>query len=404
MARSLLRDFLTGQGARRKPTRRAPLAVLSALCACTIGAPVAAASIAAPTPSTRERVGLLLVNLGTPDAPRPREVRRYLREFLSDPRVLDVSALRRLLLLELVILPRRTRASAAAYRKIWTAEGSPLLVHGRALAAKLQARLGDGVRVELAMRYGQPSIESALDRLEAAGASRIVLFPLYAHYSAAATGSSIERVYRLAGARWNTPYVHVVPPFYDHPAYLDARAASVRPFLAERTPERVFMSFHGLPERHLRRGDRGGDGGPRCLARADCCAEIHAVNRDCYRAQCFAAAHALARRLAIDEGRVIVCFQSRLGRTPWLRPYTDEALAAEARRGARDALVVPSFVADCLETLEELALRGVETWRAHGGESLRIVPALNADDRFVEAVITIATERSGFLAAARPDR
>jgi protoporphyrin/coproporphyrin ferrochelatase len=363
---------------------------------------VAAASIRAPVDSVNERVGLLLVNLGTPDAPRSREVRRYLREFLSDPRVLDISALRRFLLLELVILPRRARASAEAYRKIWTDEGSPLLVHGRALAGKLQARLGDGVRVELAMRYGRPSIAAALDRLEAAGASRIVLLPLYPHYSAAATGSTIERVLRLAAARWNTPFVQVVPPFYDHPAYLDARAASVRPFLAERTPERVFMTFHGVPERQLRRGDRGGAGGPHCLARADCCAEIRAVNRDCYRAQCFAAAHALAHRLGIAPERLVVCFQSRLGRTPWLRPYTDEALAAEARRGVRDALVVPSFVADCLETLEELALRGAETWRSHGGEALRVVPALNADDRFVEALLTIVAERSGFLAAARP--
>jgi protoporphyrin/coproporphyrin ferrochelatase len=362
---------------------------------------VSATSLGAPVHLTSERTGLLLVNLGTPDAPRPREVRRYLREFLSDPRVLDLSALRRFLLLELVILPRRARASAAAYRKIWTAEGSPLLVHGRALAGKLQARLGDGVRVELAMRYGQPSIASALDRLDAAGASRIVLFPLYPHYSAAATGSTIERVLRLAGERWTTPFVQVVPPFYDHPAYVDARAASLRPWLAERMPERVFMTFHGVPERQLRRGDRGGAEGPHCLARADCCARIGAVNRDCYRAQCLATARSLAGRLGLDDERVVVCFQSRLGRTPWLRPYTDEALATEARRGVRDALIVPSFVADCLETLEELAMRGVETWRAHGGESLRVAPALNADDRFVEAVIAIASERSGLLAGPR---
>ncbi|HLF56785.1 MAG TPA: ferrochelatase, partial [Thermoanaerobaculia bacterium] len=188
---------------------------------------MAIATFGSPVPSQRERVGLLLVNVGTPDAPRPREVRRYLREFLSDPRVLDFPAWRRTLLVELLILPRRARASAAAYRKIWTAEGSPLLVHGRALAGKLQARLGEAVQVELAMRYGNPSIESALERLERAGVGRIVLLPLYPHYSSAATGSAIARVLEAAAARWNTPYLQVIEPFYDHPAYVDARAESV---------------------------------------------------------------------------------------------------------------------------------------------------------------------------------
>jgi len=346
----------------------------------------------------RERVGLLLVNLGTPDAPRPREVRRYLREFLSDPRVLDLPAWRRFLLLELLILPRRPRHSAAAYRKIWTPEGSPLLVHGRALAAKLQARLEESVQVELAMRYGRPSIAGALERFERAGVSRLALLPLYPQYSSAATGSTIERVLRLAAARWNTPYVQVVPPFYDHPAYLDARAEGIRPWLAARPPERVYMSFHGLPERQLRRGDLGGG---HCLVRADCCVEIGAANHACYRAQCFATARRLRERLGLASEKVIVCFQSRLGRTPWLRPYTDELLVEEACRGVRDAIVVPAFVADCLETLEELGMRGVEAWRAHGGDSLRVVPALNADDRFVEALVAIATAGSSFVAAAR---
>lgn len=345
-----------------------------------------------------ERVGLLLVNLGTPAAPSPREVRRFLREFLSDRRVLDLPAWRRFLLLELLILPRRPRVAAAAYRKIWTEAGSPLLVHGRALAGKLQERLGETVQVELAMRYGEPSIESALERLDRAGVSRWSLLPLYPHYSSAATGSSIARVLEMAAKRDLTPYLQVIPPFYDQPAYLDARAALVRPFLAERPPERVFMSFHGLPERQVRRLDRSA---AHCLARADCCAEIGAANRHCYRAQCFATARRLAERLGLRPDVVVVCFQSRLGRTPWLRPYTDEALAAEARRGVRHGLVVPSFVADCLETLEELGMRGVETWRAHGGETLQVVPALNADDRFVEALLAIAVAGSSFLATAR---
>lgn len=334
----------------------------------------------------KERAGLLLINLGTPDAPHPREVRRYLREFLSDPRVLDMPGFLRFLLLELVILPRRPRASAAAYRKIWGAEGSPLLVQGRALAGKVQALVGDAVQVELAMRYGNPSIASALDRFAAAGVSRLVVFPLYPQYSSAATGSSIEQVLRLAGGRWNTPYLQIVPPFYDHPAYIEARAGLARPFL-DPMPERVFFSFHGLPERQIRKGDPSGS---HCLVRADCCATVGPANRYCYRAQCHAAARLLAERLGVPEERRIVCFQSRLGRAPWLSPNTEEVLAAEARRGVRRAVVIPAFVTDCLETLEELAIRGVEVWRENGGTSLRVVPALNAEDRFAEAVVEIA--------------
>jgi protoporphyrin/coproporphyrin ferrochelatase len=343
----------------------------------------------------KERVGLLLVNLGTPDAPRPPEVRRYLREFLSDPRVLDMPAFLHFLLLELVILPRRPRTSAAAYRKIWRPEGSPLLVHGRALAAKVQALLGDAVQVELAMRYGQPAIATALDRFAEAGVSRLVVLPLYPQYSAAATGSSIERVLRLAAGRWNTPYLQVIPPFYDHPAYLAARAELARPFL-DPAPERVFLSFHGLPERQIRKSDPSSS---HCLARADCCAAVGPANRHCYRAQCHASARLLAERLGVPEEARIVCFQSRLGRSPWLSPATDEVLAAEARRGVRHAVIIPAFVADCLETLEELAIRGVEIWRRNGGETLQVVPALNAGDRFAEAVVEIATQGSTWLPA-----
>lgn len=344
----------------------------------------------------KERVGLLLINLGTPDAPRPREVRRYLREFLSDPRVLDMPSFLRFLLLELVILPRRPRASAEAYRKIWSPEGSPLLVHGRALAAKVQARMGDVVQVELAMRYGNPSIASALDRFAEAGVSRLVVFPLYPQYSSAATGSSIEQVLRLAAGRWNTPYIQVIPPFYDHPAFVEARAEVARPFL-ELEPERVFFSFHGLPERQIRKSDPSGS---HCLVRADCCAEVGPANRHCYRAQCHAAARLLAERLGVPEERRIVCFQSRLGRSPWLSPSTEEVLAAEARRGVRRAVIIPAFVTDCLETLEELSIRGVEIWHQNGGETLQVVPALNASDRFADAVVEIATQGSTWLPVA----
>jgi ferrochelatase len=344
------------------------------------------------------RIGLLLVNLGTPDAPTPAAVRRYLREFLSDPRVLDIPPLRRFLLLELLILPRRPKVAAAAYKKIWLDGGSPLLVHGRALAAKVQHLVGSDVQVELAMRYGTPSIASALAAFARAGVERVVLLPLFPQYSAASTGSAIARVLTLAAERWDPTYFDVVRPFYSHPAYLEARAEVVAPFLARGLPERVIFSFHGLPERQIRRSDPTG---AHCLASNDCCARLDAAASTCYRAQCLASARLLRERLGIPEERVIVAFQSRLGRTPWLRPYTDEILVEEARRGTKNALILsPGFVTDCLETLEELGMRGVEAWREHGGETLTVVPALNASDRFAQALVRIAADSSTAFAAA----
>jgi ferrochelatase len=345
-----------------------------------------------------QKSGLLLINLGTPASPRPADVRRYLREFLSDPRVLDLPPLERALVLNLFILPFRPRRSGAAYAQIWSPDGSPLLFHSESLARKVRARLGERVQVELAMRYGQPSIGSALSRLRAEGVDRIVAFPLYPQYSSAATGSSVEEVFRCAARLWNVPSLQIVPAFYDHPAFLDACAAVARPHLEELRPERVFFSFHGLPERQVRKGD---DTGSHCLERDDCCARIGTANRNCYRAQCCSTARLLAERLGVPEERRIVCFQSRLLRDPWIRPYTDELLAAEARAGGRKALILsPAFVADCLETLEELAIRGVQTWKRNGGETLRVVPCLNADDRWVEALLTIARETTSWLGSA----
>jgi ferrochelatase len=346
--------------------------------------------------------GLLLVNLGTPRSPEPADVRRYLDEFLSDPRVLDMPAWRRRLILDLLILPRRPRTSGEAYAKVWTERGSPLLFHGRDLAAKVQARLGDEARVELAMRYGSPSIAEALDRFHAAGIDRIVAMPLYPQYSSAATGSSIERVLHEAGRRWNTPFVQVVPPFYDHPAYIDAFARVARPVLDEVRPERVLFSFHGLPERQIRKSDDAGEG---CLRQDGCCDTIHQGNRNCYRAQCTRTARLLADRLGVPPEHRVLCFQSRLGRTPWIKPYTDVVVRDLAQAGIkRAAILSPGFVADCLETLEELGMRAAEDFRAHGGEELRLVPSLNATDAWAEAVVTLVRESSGWLAAPAGER
>ncbi len=344
--------------------------------------------------------GLLLINLGTPERPAAGPLRRYLREFLSDPRVLDVPGWKRWLVLNLFILPFRPRRSAEAYAKIWTREGSPLLVHGRALAGKVRARLGPGVAVEVAMRYGRPSIRQAMESLYRGGVRRVVAFPLYPQYSSAATGSSLERVYREAARFWSVPFLEVVPPFYRHPAFLDAVAAIARPVLEEAAPERVFFSFHGLPERQVLKSDRTR---ATCLRTADCCDRLGPANLDCYRAQCFETARLLAGRLRIPPGRQVVCFQSRLGRESWIRPYTDEAVREAAREGIRRAAILsPAFVADCLETLEELGIRAAADFRAAGGERLAVVPCLNATDSWADAVVAIAREASPWLRAAGP--
>jgi ferrochelatase len=342
--------------------------------------------------------GLLLCNLGTPDDPSPSAVRRYLREFLADRRVLDINALGRWALLNLIILPLRPRKSAAAYRKIWTERGSPLLAYSNDLVDAVRARLGAGWAVELGMRYQRPSIESALDKLRAAGADRIVVFPLYPQYSASSTGSSVEEVLRIASRPWVTPVLSFVEPFYDHPDFIDAFAAQGAPVLAAERPDHVLMSFHGLPERHMRKADPTGR---HCLAAETCCDRMVPANRHCYRAQCFATARALAARLALAGGTWSVSFQSRLGRTPWIRPYTDLVLPELAARGKkRVAVFCPAFVADCLETLEEIGIRARHDFIAAGGERLALVPSLNATPRWVEAVVALV--RRTVPAAALP--
>jgi ferrochelatase len=341
---------------------------------------------------TAQKTGVLVVNLGTPDAPETGPVRRYLAEFLRDPRVLDIHPIGRWMLLNLIILPTRPAKSAEAYRKVWTPEGSPLLVQGRALTAALAAALPD-CTVELAMRYGRPSIEAGLDTLRAAGCDRLVIFPLYPQYAASSTGSTLEAIYRLAAARWNTPSLAVVPPYYDDPGFIDAFAAIGGPVLDAQKPDHVLMSFHGLPERHMRKSDETGD---HCLRAADCCAEITFANRNCYRAQCFATARLLASALGLGADDYTICFQSRLGRTPWIRPYTDQVIEDLAQKGIRSlAVLCPAFTADCLETLEEIGMRALDDFKARGGEALTLVPSLNAHPAWVEAATALIRRTAG---------
>ncbi|UCE60768.1 MAG: ferrochelatase [Phycisphaerales bacterium] len=345
-----------------------------------------------------ENAGVLLVNLGTPDSPTTADVRRYLKEFLLDSRVIDIPTFQRNLLVRGIILPFRPKASAEAYRKIWTKRGSPLLYHTQDLAAKLSLSIGDGVPIEIGMRYGNPSIRSGLLRLLERDINRIVVFPLFPQYSSASWGSAVARVYRVASTLGNVPAVQVVPPYYDHAAYISACATIAEATLDDFAADRVMMSFHGLPERQLRKSDDTRDG--YCLTQSDCCGRIVPENRNCYRAQSFATARALAERLGLSEDRYEVTFQSRLGRTPWIRPYTDERARALAESGVkRLAVLSPSFAVDCLETIEEIGIRAAEDFVKHGGEELRLVPSLNSEDVWVSAVARILQDPHNSLLA-----
>ena len=338
------------------------------------------------------KAGILVVNLGSPDAPTAPAVRRYLKQFLSDPRVLDINGALRWALLNGVILPTRPRKSAEAYRTIWSEEGSPLLVHGRALVSALQHELAPH-EVILAMRYGNPSIASGLKTLRARGCDELVIFPLYPQYASSSTGSTLEEVYRCLAAEWNTPSVKVVPPYYDDPGFLDAFAALGRPLIDSFQPDHILFSFHGLPERHMLKSDESGD---HCLKRSGCCATICEANRNCYSAQCYATTAGLVERLKLPPERYTVCFQSRLGRTPWIQPYTDELLIEQAKRGAKRLLVFcPAFTADCLETLEEIGIRAEEDFKEAGGEALRLVPSLNASTPWVSAASALIRRTAG---------
>ncbi|MGE5625535.1 MAG: ferrochelatase [Bacillota bacterium] len=309
------------------------------------------------------RAGVLLVNLGTPDAPTAPALRRYLAEFLSDP---DVVALPRLLwlpLLHLVVLRTRPAKSAAAYARIWTGAGSPLLLNSRALADKLQADLGPTYRVGLGMRYGNPSILSALAELKESGVSRLVLLPLYPQYAAATTASTEKAVQRaLRKLSWS-PEFSSVRDYHNQPAYIAALAESVRQHWDKHgRGQKLILSFHGIPRQVSDAGDP-------------------------YAGQCAATAELLAGELGLKDGEWQLAFQSRFGPAEWLKPYTEEALRACAARGEKRVDVLcPGFAADCLETLEEIALRYAESFRRAGGERLSYIPALNAAEPQVLAL------------------
>jgi ferrochelatase len=320
------------------------------------------------------RPAILLLNLGSPASPAVPDVRRYLREFLWDERVLDTPAPLRWLVLNLFILPFRPRRSAAAYARVWTPAGSPLLVISRRVREQVQTALGEDATVALAMRYGEPSIARVVGDLRRAGATRVLLAPLYPHYAMSSYETAAALAERELAAQLPGVPVDAFPPFYADPAYIAALAESARTILAKGF-DKVLFSYHGLPFRHLKVSDPSH---AHCLVRPDCCDGCHPAHATCYRHQCLRATELVAARLGLARGQYEVSFQSRLGREPWLTPYTDQRLAALPGEGVKRLVVLcPSFVSDCLETLEEIAIEGRESFLHAGGDSFTLVPCLN---------------------------
>jgi len=324
--------------------------------------------------------GVLLVNTGSPDSPEVADVRRYLGQFLMDGRVLDQPWPLRKLLVSGFILPRRPQRSAEAYRAIWWPEGSPQVVLSRRLAEGVQAGLD--APVSLAMRYGNPSIEAGLHELLQRGIDELLLVPLFPHYAMSTTQSVVKETQAvLQRLRPGLPLA-VLPPFYADARYIDALAASARPYL-DQGYDHLLVSYHGLPERHLRKTDPTGQ---HCLRDAGCCATPSPAHATCYRHQVLQTTQLFLQAVGVPASKVSVSFQSRLGRDRWLLPATTGELERLAQTGARRLLVLcPAFVADCLETLEEIAIAGRETFLAAGGESFTLIPALNDQPQWVAA-------------------
>ncbi len=322
---------------------------------------------------------VLLVNLGSPDSPTVPHVRKFLREFLMDGRVLDAPYPIRFGIVHLAILPRRPIESAKAYKTIWTDKGSPLIVTSKNLRRKLQERVS--IPVELAMRYQNPSIDYAINELISKGVDDLLLIPLFPHFAMSSYETAVVRVQEVAKQLSPQMKVSVLPPYYNDEDYLSALVASADPFLTEPFDHLLF-SYHGIPERHLRTSDPTKC---HCLKVTNCCEVPSPAHATCYRAQCFQTTKLFAEKVGLPKTKYSIAFQSRLGRDPWLKPYTDEELKRLAISGVKKLLVIcPAFVADCLETIEEIGERGRETFLHAGGENFTMIPCLNEHPMWIQ--------------------
>lgn len=332
--------------------------------------------------------GVLLVNLGTPDAPSRPAVYRYLREFLTDPRVIDYPWIPRQLLVQGIIAPFRSGSSAKLYQRLWTPEGSPLKVYGERLLEGVRNQLGDDFVVELGMRYQNPSIESAINRLMAQQVAEIIVLPLFPQYASATTGSVHDEVMRILRKEQAIPTLKFINSYYDYEPMIDIFAANARQFDLD-SYDHIIFSYHGLPQRQLKKADRCNH----CLQTADCCQAISAANQFCYSAQCYGTTQAIVSKLNLSPDRYTTSFQSRLGPEKWAMPYTSVIIEEKAHEGAKRLLVFsPAFVADCLETIVEIGFEYQEEFVEMGGERVDLVPSLNDDPRWITAAKDLILE------------
>ena len=337
--------------------------------------------------NNRENTAVLMINLGTPVAPNTTEVRNYLRELLSSDRVLDINPFLRWFLLNIFILPFRPKKTAKAYKKIWLEEGSPLMVYSEKLKKSLTEQFAaENISVELAMQCGEPTIKNALDRLRVNQYSRIIVLPMYPQYASSTFGGAIEDLYREIINDWNMPQLQIIPPFFSDPLFIEAWAKVGLPYL-DHKPDHVLFSFHGLPLRHLKKSDISGKW---CKNNKECCQKLTNQNRYCYSAHCHETSKLLAEKLNLDSEKWSVSFQSRFGREEWVKPYTEPHLEELALRGVKRVVVFcPSFVSDCLETIEEIGIQAADYFQKCGGKELILVPSLNDHPEWIKSLSSI---------------
>lgn len=328
--------------------------------------------------------GILLVNLGTPDSPQVSDVRKYLKEFLLDERVIDIPTIPRNLLVRGIIAPFRSPKSAKSYKHIWMDEGSPLMVYSLRLQDKLQQTLGENYVVALAMRYQSPSIEAGLALLREKRVNEIIVVPLFPQYTSATNGSIIQKVMKIVSGWQAIPAIRFTGDFHAHPLFIKAFCENG----AKHDPtkfDHILFSYHGLPERQIIKTVEGNN----CLTE-NCCDNLHSRNNFCYRAQCFNTTRLIAEQLQISSENYTVCFQSRLGKTPWIKPYSTDIIAQLAQKGVKKILMFsPAFVADCLETVFEIGVEYHEEFQQQGGEKIELVESLNDNQTFIDCLVDI---------------
>jgi len=333
------------------------------------------------------KIGVLLINLGTPDSPSNSDVYKCLIEFLTDKRVIDLGWFKRNLLVRGIIVPMRYKSSAKAYREIWDKDrGSPLLFHTQDLSEKVQQELGDNFIVEIAMRYQNPSIEKGLLKLQQQQVSEIVVLPLYPQYSSACNGSAIQKVQEITSKWLTLPKLTYINHFYKNELFIDAIVENAKQFNLN-DYDHIIFSYHGLPVRHLVNGDITGK---YCKSDNSCCDTVSEINQNCYRSQCIQTTKLIVEKLGIDSTKYTNTFQSRLGKEIWIQPYSVDVITELAKQRKKKILVFsPAFVADCLETLFEISVEYQELFQEHGGEIIQLVPSLNSNDTWVKSVADI---------------